>query len=412
MRRLRRLCKARFWMVLFALALIAAEPARARRSTGPKTSAVSAADLSQIHVLGPAQVPFALNARAAILTDAASGATLYAFNEHLKMQPASLAKIMTFLIALEAVHTGRLSLDTPVMISREAWQLSLNRSVSRMFLEVGQQVRVRDLFYGLMVSSGNDAAIALAEYLGGSQEGFVRIMNNKCGELGLTETRFATPDGLPAPDQYTTAFDIAQLARILVVRYPDALTYTGTKEFTFDKITQRNFNTLLFYDSRVDGIKTGHVQEAGYHLVATAKSGGQRLISAVMGTKSPEARRVETEKLIDWSFRTFVTMSPDWQKVMPTKLPVYGGEVNEVAIAPVTIPAVTVTRGGEKGVSLTSTLANRTYLRAPVKRGTTVGELILMVDGKPKAQIPVETLQDVPPGGLIKRAIDRVRLLM
>jgi serine-type D-Ala-D-Ala carboxypeptidase (penicillin-binding protein 5/6) len=233
--------------------------------------------------------PHSLWSRAAMLTEFHSGEVLYAYNEHMRMQPASLAKIMTFYITLEALQNRKLTLDTPVTIGEKAWRLSVDQTVSKMFLEVGQQVPVKQLLYGMMVSSGNDAVMALAEYLGSSEETFVVMMNEQCQRMGLNDTRFASPDGMPEPDQYTTAADMVKLAGLLLRRFPNGLEYTSVKEYTFDKIAQRNWNTLLFYDARVDGIKTGHVDEAGFHLVATAHQDNVRLISAVMVRPTPRS---------------------------------------------------------------------------------------------------------------------------
>ena len=367
--------------------------------------------LSLIHVLGDRPAPFALDAKAVILVDRKSGAVLYAFNEHQRMQPASLAKIMTFYLTLEALDRGAIALDTQITVSKEAWRLSMDEEVSRMFLDVGQRVGVHDLLYGLMVSSGNDAAVALAEYLAGSSDAFVKMMNDKCRELGLDETRFASPDGLPEPDQYTTASDMVKLARTLVDRFPEALGYTSTKEYTFHKIAQRNFNTLLFYDSRVNGLKTGHVAEAGYHLVATASANGTDLVSAVMGTSSSEKRRVETEKLLDWAFRTFVTVAPEWRNAVPPTMRVYQGTADAVAIAPVGVPILTLDRGEANKVSVASVLKAK-YLLAPIAKGSEVGELSVMVEGKPRASVPIETQSAVPSGGFFHRLANRLRLML
>src|SRR5579885_801875 len=211
---------------ILVLAMASAGAARhyARPSAPPPPEPLDA-----IHVLGSGPAPFALNARAAMLTEFHSGEVLYAYNEHMRMQPASLAKIMTFYITLEALRNGKLTPDTGVTISEKAWRLSIDQTVSKMFLEVGQQVPVKQLLYGLMVSSGNDAAMALAEYLGGSEEGFVAMMNEYCRKLGLNETRFASPDGLPEPDQYTTAADMVKLATALIRSFPNALDVTSVK---------------------------------------------------------------------------------------------------------------------------------------------------------------------------------------
>lgn len=382
----------------------AARPARHRAA--PAAPAVS---LSAIHVLGDRPAPFALDAHAAMMIDARSGAVLYAYNEHERMQPASLAKLMTFYLVLQALQQHRITAETMVTVSEKSWRLSMNSSVSRMFLGVGQKVSVHDLLFGLMVSSGNDAAVALAEYLGGSTDGFTAQMNAEAKQLGLDETHFENPDGLPVPGMYTTAADMVKLGRAITERFPDARTYTSAKEFTFDKIRQPNFNSLLFYDARVDGLKTGHVQEAGYHLVASAHAGGMYLISAVLGTPSSWARRTETEKLIDWAFRTYASVQPDWHKALAAKMRVYCGAADEVAVAPAAVPYVTVEHGQENKVSLQGAFDAK-YLVAPVAREQKVGGLVLMVDGKPQSTIPMLAQTAVPPGGLFKRMIDRVRM--
>ena len=376
---------------------------------GPKM-VVPAVPLNEITVLGNRPAPFALDAHAAVLLNAQSGEMLYAYNAHQRMQPASLAKMMTFYLTLKGLRDKRLTLDTQVPISEAAWRLSLNDSVSRMFLQVGQKVPVKDLLFGLMVSSGNDAAVALAEYQAGSGDAFAIEMNKQAQELGLSETRFTNPDGLPTDDEYTTAWDMAHLGRAVITDFPEALEYTSAKEFTFDKIEQRNFNTLLFYDSRVDGIKTGHVQEAGYHLVASARIPALQLVSAVMGTPSMEKRRVETDKLLDWAFRTFTTVSPDWHKAAPAEIRVYQGDLEEVPIAPVGgTPYFTVGQGEETKVALTASLTQKPLI-APIKKGTKVGDLAVTIAGKPVSTVALVTQQDVQQGGMVHRAIDALRL--
>jgi serine-type D-Ala-D-Ala carboxypeptidase (penicillin-binding protein 5/6) len=364
--------------------------------------------LSDIHVFGDRPAPFALDAKSAMMVDQQTGAVLYSYNEHARMQPASLAKIMTFYLVLDALAQKRITLDTMMPISEQAWRLSMDESVSRMFLGVGQKVAVRDLLFGLMVSSGNDAAVALSEYLGGSPDGFTTQMNAKAAELGLTDTHFTNPDGLPVEGEYTTAADMVKLGCDLLRRHPEALTYTGAKDFTFDKIKQPNFNTLLFYDARVDGIKTGHVEEAGYHLVASARSNGMVLLSAVMGTPSSEKRRVETEKLVDWAFRTFATAKPDAHKVMPATVPVFYGVADTVAIAPVHETYVTVGKGEEGKIDVAWNPTAR-YLSAPVGKGAGVGQLAITQDGKQIDSVPVVTQASVQSAGFFKRLADHFR---
>lgn len=375
--------------------------ARAHRRAGASEEAPAMA-LSQIHVYGDRPAPFALDAKAAMMIDANTGAILYAYNEHDKMQPASLAKIMTFYLTLDALKLHKIVPTTDVTISEKAWRLSMDDSVSRMFLGVGQKVPVNDLLYGLMVSSGNDAAVALAEYLGGSTDGFTAMMNDKAQKIGLTETHFDNPDGLPAEGEFTTAADMVALAHSLLRHHPEALGYTSAKEFAFDKIKQPNFNTLLFYDKRVNGIKTGHVEAAGYHLVASAGSNGMNLLSAVMGAPSAEKRRTETEKLIDWAFRTFVSYKPDLKKNMPAVIPVHDGVADTVAIGPVGEAVFTLGRGEENKVAMGFTPAVK-YLVAPVLPGEHVGDLAVMLDGKPQSSIPIVTQAWIARAGFFGR---------
>lgn len=378
--------------------------ARARRADQGLTAAPK-----HITMFGNLPVPFYLDARSALLMDAKTGTLLYANNEHEPMQPASLAKLMTFYLVLEALQTGRTTLDTLVEISEQAWRISMNSSVSRMFLRIGQSVSVQDLIYGMMVSSGNDAAVALAEHVSGSSDAFTEQMNEKAKELGLMESRFTNPDGLPAPGAYTTAGDMAILSRAILERFPEAVTFTGTKECTFQKIRQPNFNSLLFHDTRVDGLKTGYVREAGYHLVATAQEGEMRLIAVVLGSADGEKRRMESGKLLTWGFRTFATVILDWSRDMPEELPVYGGETRRLPIAPGAPPQVTILKGHEKKLDLTAAFPSK-HLIAPVAKDATVGVLTVSADGNSLVSIPIKTLTAVGPGSFFNRTIDRVKL--
>lgn len=406
-------------MMLIAVSIVTAAHAPARRLRSRKGPAAAAIPLNQIHVFDNLPAPFAVAGSAAELVAMRSGVVLYAFNEHVRTQPASLAKMMTFYLTLEALRQGRITLDTQMPVSEAAWRLSLNDSVSRMFLQVGQKVAVRDLLYGLMVSSGNDAAVVLSEYLAGSGTAFAVEMNKKAAQLGMNDTHFTNPDGLPTPDEYTTAADMVKLGRSLLETFPEALTYTSAKDFTFNTtgpqnrpvtIRQRNFNTLLFYDSRVNGIKTGHVEQAGYHLVASAHTDDLELISAVFGTSSMEKRRVETDKLLEWAFQTFVTVSPNWHKAMPSKLRVYEGDLYEVPIAPAGGAAYfTVVRGKETRVKLSANITNKTLV-APLPKGTEVGQLTVMMGDKPESSLPIVTQAEVKEGGLTHRLVDSIRM--
>ncbi|HSY79652.1 MAG TPA: D-alanyl-D-alanine carboxypeptidase family protein [Verrucomicrobiae bacterium] len=361
-----------------------------------------AVPLTSIHVLGDRPAPFALDAKAAMMIDADTGTVLYSYNEHQKMQPASLAKIMTFYLSLDAMKNGKLAPATEVTISEKAWRLSMDDTVSRMFLSVGQKVPVNDLLYGLMVSSGNDAAVALAEYIGGSTDAFTVMMNDKAKEIGLQETHFANPDGLPEEGEFTTAADMVALGHSLVRHHPEALTYTSAKEFTFDKITQPSFNRLLLHDPRVNGIKTGHVDEAGYHLVASAASNGMNLLSAVLGAPNEERRMTESEKLIEWAFRTYVSYRPDLKKAVPSTIPVHDGVAETVAIGPAGAPVFTLDRGAESKVTVQFEPSVR-YLEAPVHPGDSIGDLAVLLNGKPQATIPIVAKASVERTGFFGR---------
>ena len=363
--------------------------------------------LSSIHVLGDRPAPFALDARAACMIDADTGAVLYSYNEHAKMQPASLAKIMTFYLSLDALKAGKITRDTDVTISEKAWRLSMDDTVSRMFLSVGQKVPVNDLLFGLMVSSGNDAAVALSEHLGGSTDAFTVMMNDKAKTIGLTETHFANPDGLPEEGEFTTAADMVKLAHSLVNNHPEALQYTSAKEFTFAKISQPNFNKLLLHDPRVNGIKTGHVDEAGYHLVASAASNGMNLLSAVMGAPSEARRMSESEKLIEWAFRTYVSYRPDLKKAVPSTIPVHDGVAETVAIGPNGDAAFTLGRGEETKVTVQFEPSAR-YVEAPVRAGDSVGNLTVLLAGKPEATIPIVTKSNVERAGFFGRLSQKI----
>ena len=402
--------------IIFASAIAVA--ARHGRSKA-KAESETLMPLNEIRVYGNRPAPFGLAAKSAELVALHSGTVLYAYDEHLKMQPASLAKMMTFYLALQALREKRITLETEMPVSEAAWRLSLNDSVSRMFLQVGNKVTVHDLLYGLMVSSGNDAAVVLSEYLGGSQEAFTEQMNQKARALGMTETHFTNPDGLPTPDEYTTAGDMVKLGRALLETFPEALQYTSAKDFTFTTvgnngrtvtISQRNFNTLLFYDSRVNGIKTGHVDEAGYHLVASAHNDNLDLISAVFGTSSMEKRRVETDKLLEWAFQTFTTVKSNWRKVMPDKIRVYRGDISEVPVEPEGGSSYfTVDQGLEGKLKLVAQLTDKPLV-APLPRGSVVGQLTVMIAGKPASSVPIVTRVAVRQGGWLHRAIDSLRM--
>lgn len=352
--------------------------------------------------------PLGLEAKSAYLLEARTGRVLYSHEEGKPLPPASLSKIMTFELILEALEKGLLSPDTKVKVSERAWKLALDRSISRMFIEVGNEVRVEDLLYGLMVSSGNDAALALAEARSGSEASFVALMNQRARELGMRDTVFSDSHGLDPHRQKTTARDMAILARHVMLAHPRYSRYTAAKEFTYGGIRQRNWNRLLFSDPRVDGLKTGHLAEGGYHLVATAREGDTWLIASVLGTANEAQREAETERLLNWGFLNFRTILVPWKGKAPESLPLYKGDRKTVRLTVSEPVRVTVSRGAEGAVSME--YRGPRYLVAPLSRGSKVGELVLREGTQEIGRFSLVTAEEAHRGPLWRRFFDSIRL--
>ena len=354
----------------------------------------------------PIPPPPALNAGAYILVDHDTGRVLAAKNADEKLPMASLTKLMTAYIVFSALKDGRLALDTPVTISKAAWRTG----GSRMFINPGSQVSVLDLLKGMIVESGNDATVALAQKVGGTQAGFVTLMNEYAARLGLTATHYEDVDGLPEPGHYTTARDLATLTNALIGDFPQYYFIFKIKKFTWDHITQRNRVTLLWTDPSVDGLKTGHTEAAGYCLIASAQRHGMRLVSVVLDAPSWNSRLKDSEALLNYGYSFFETM-----QVASARVPLEKPRVYESAAgyAPVGVPGdvdVTVIRG--RDASLTTRVQwSRWPLVAPLAAGTIVGTLTV-TDGAGTVvdRSPLVTLAAVPEGGLLTRAVDHVRL--
>jgi D-alanyl-D-alanine carboxypeptidase (penicillin-binding protein 5/6) len=265
--------------------------------------------------------------RAAVLLDANSGQLLYAQNPHTSIPPASLTKVLTLFVTFDAIQQGRVRLDDQVPISRKAWRTG----GSKMFVKAGERVPLEELIKGIAVDSGNDASVAVAEYLEGSERAFVAKMNDKLRELNIRKTRIETVHGLPARHQYTTAADMALLARAYIQAHPEALRYHQLTSFTYRNISQHNRNRLLLQDPSVDGLKTGYTRKSGYHLVATARRGDQRLIAVVMDARNRKIREREAMRLLNLGFQQNAQTSP--------------GQYGEVKFAPALEPIPPV-KGG------------------------------------------------------------------
>jgi serine-type D-Ala-D-Ala carboxypeptidase (penicillin-binding protein 5/6) len=355
--------------------------------------------------------PPTIAAKSWLLLDATSNQVLASQDPTMRIEPASLTKIMTAYLAFSAIKEKRLDPNQMINVSVRAWKV--DASSSKMFIDPATPVKVNDLLYGLIVQSGNDAAVALAEALSGTEDAFVTLMNREAERMGLKNTRFANPHGLPSPDNYSTAQDLATLASRMVNDHPDYYKIYSTKEFTYNKITQPNRNRLLWLDPTVDGMKTGHTAAAGYCLISTAKrpngqSGDRRLISVVLGTVSDHVRAQESQKLLNWGFQNFDTVRLYAKNQAVESPQVWKGTQNSVKIGFTQDIFVTVPKGVAD--KMKPVLERRDPLVAPVAQNSKVGTLKMIVDGKPLTELSVVALEQVNQASIFGRAVDSVRL--
>ncbi|CAG9178285.1 D-alanyl-D-alanine carboxypeptidase DacC [Cupriavidus laharis] len=352
-------------------------------------------------------------AKSWMLYDVTSGQALASQNADMRIEPASLTKLMTAYLAFEALKEKRLTLDQAVVPTTVV--LKVKSDESRMFIEPNKPVTVQDLLLGLIVQSGNDAALALAEAVGGSEEGFVAMMNREAQRMGMKNTHFTNTDGIPDPNHYTTAVDLATLTTRLIQDFPEYYGMYSQKEFTYNKIRQPNRNRLLYIDPTVDGVKTGHTKSAGYCLVSSAKrplanvpNGSRRLISIVIGTATEQVRTQESLKILNYGFQFFDTLRLyDKGQVLATP-DIYKGKNGTVKIGVQNETFVTVPKG--TGGRLKPVLERQELLIAPIAAGQQVGTVKLM-DGTSKvAEFPVVALEEVPEAGFFGRLWDTIRL--
>ncbi len=347
----------------------------------------------------------AINANGFILMDAASGQMIAMKNPEQRMAPASLTKMMTSYIISAALQQGRIHLDEAVPISKDAWQTG----GSKMFVKIGTQVPVRDLMQGIIVDSGNDACVAMAEFVAGSQDAFVSLMNQQATALGMTGTHFADVNGLPNPDHYTTPRDMATLARHLIYDFPEDYKWYSQKWFAYNGIKQPNRNRLLWRDASVDGVKTGHTDEAGFCLVASAQRNGTRLISVVMGAPTDAARADDNEALLTYGFRFFETHKLYTANNPLNTVRVYQG-ANETVPVGLTTDLYVVIPSGQY-TNLKANLLLNTPVKAPVKKGQPLGSVEVNLNNKTITTAPLVALQDDPEGSLWQRMMDRISLM-
>jgi D-alanyl-D-alanine carboxypeptidase (penicillin-binding protein 5/6) len=346
--------------------------------------------------------PPQLDAGGYILMDFHTGEVLAEHNADEQLAPASLTKIMTAYVVFEELASDNLRLDDPVLVSERAWRTG----GSKMFIEVGKRVRVEDLLKGMIVQSGNDASVALAEHIAGTESTFADMMNAQARRLGMNGSQFTNAPGLPAPEHYTTPRDMAILARALIRDFPDYYQWYSQEEFTYNEIRQRNRNTLLRQDPSVDGVKTGHTSEAGYCLVASAQRDGQRMISVVMKTDSTKARARDSLALLNYGFRFFETLRLYQNGEVLGNIRIWKGASTELPVGSAVDLYVSIPRGAYE--SLSTRLVARPDILAPVERGEQVGDLLVAFNGQDIRQVPLVALESIPKGGLSRQAIDTV----
>ena len=356
--------------------------------------------------------PPTIAARAWLLLDASSQQVLASHEADARIEPASLTKIMTAYLTFSAIRDKRLDLNQTINVSTNAWKV--DSGSSKMFIEPDTAVRVMDLLHGLIVQSGNDAAVTLAEAVAGDQAAFTVLMNRQAEQMGLKNTRFANPHGLPDPNNYSTARDLSVLAWRLITDFPEFYKIYSVKSFTYNKISQSNRNRLLWLDETVDGMKTGHTQAAGYCLIASAiRPNGKdkrRLISVVLGAESDSMRAQESQKLLNWgfmNFQSFKIYSKDQAIVTPV---VWKGSKDEIRLGFNRDVFVSLPRGST--AKLKSVVQRTDPLIAPIPQYRSVGTLKVLADDKVISELPLQSLDQVDEATIFGRALDSLRLML
>jgi D-alanyl-D-alanine carboxypeptidase (penicillin-binding protein 5/6) len=358
--------------------------------------------------LDPALIPAApeIGAKAYILVDHFSGRVLAENNADQRLEPASLTKIMTAYVVFRELAKGALKLDTMVTVSEKAWRTE----GSRMFAQVGAQISVENLLKGMIVQSGNDASVALAEQVAGDEAVFAQVMNQNAERLGMKNTHFKNSMGLPDPDHYTTARDLYILTHALIEEFPEYYQWHSIKEFLFNNIKQTNRNKLLWQDSTVDGVKTGHTDGAGYCLVASALRDGMRLISVVLGTKSDNERANANKALLNYGFRFYETRALYKANERLAEARVWKGDTDMAELGLLKDFHVTFPRGQYNALKASMEVNNSTV--APVLQNDKLGQIKVALADKPVGQADLIALKAVPEGGLFRRTLDSLRLML
>ena len=388
------------WLMLAVLAVALPLQAVAQTTTTTTTATVPTVDVTQVSSIAKPVVA----ARAWILVDAVTGQTIAAENPQQTVEPASLTKIMTVYLTFDALKENRITRDQQVTVSEKAWKTP----GSRMFIEPRKEVTVDEIIQGVVVQSGNDASVAIAETLAGTEEAFAQRMTEKARELGMTDTTFKNSNGLPDPEHTTTVRDLAILAQRMISDHPDDYQVYSQREFTYNNIKQANRNRLLWADPSVDGMKTGHTEAAGYCLISTAQRGERRIISVLVGADSEATRAEESLKLLNWAFQNFDTVKlvDDGQAAVEAR--VWEGTSEIAKLGTEQSIWLTIPRGKTGDVQLVAQRPDP--LLAPLTAGQRVGTLTLTVDNQPLRVLPLDVLTDVERAGFFSRAIDQFKL--
>lgn len=360
----------------------------------------------------PLNTPPAIDAASYVLMDYTTGQVLAQENADQRRNPASLTKLMTGLVIDHALDQHKIGLDDVVTVGKDAWAQGnpVFKGSSLMFLKPGDRVTVRDLSRGIIIDSGNDACVAMADYVAGSQAAFVKLMNEKSAQLGLQNTHFETVHGLDAPGQFTTAGDLAVISRAIIMSEPAEYHMYSEKSLTWNGITQQNRNGLLWDKNlRVDGLKTGHTESAGFNIIASATEGDRRLIAVVMGGKSPKGREEQARKLLTWGLRDFVTLHLFSAGQSLGQEKVWYGDRHEVAVGSRQDQYLSLPKS-EADKLKAQYVINTPRLDAPLTQGQSVGEIRISDNGKVLKTLPLVVLQPVNQGGMFSRLMDYVKL--
>jgi D-alanyl-D-alanine carboxypeptidase (penicillin-binding protein 5/6) len=352
----------------------------------------------------PTPAPPIIGAKSYLIIDGQTGHELASLNPDSALAPASLTKLMTTYVVFDALKQGQIGLEDEVTISEKAWRTE----GSRMFIEVGTRVSIENLLIGMIVQSGNDASVALAEHMAGTESVFAELMNQHAAALGMHSSHFLNATGLPAEGHTTTARDLATLARAIIAEFPDYYAWHAVKEFTYNDIKQSNRNSLLWRDASVDGLKTGHTEDAGYCLVASAKRDDMRVVSVVLGTSSEKARSDGTQALINYGFRFFETrlLFKAGEEITTTRIWKSANESSRLGVLEDLY--ITVRRGAYD--QLESTLDVPTIVEAPISAGQPVAELKIRLGEEQLLSTPLRALDDNPTGSVWQRTRDSVSL--